>query len=75
MERDVVHFFGILSPGKQSRRKAAEAPAKTNFFCGLPDIAFGSVPMSRLEQDACYLNGKAPQPELRDDVREDQNQK
>lgn len=68
----MVHFFGILNPGKQTRRPSIEAPAKANFFGGLPDIALGAVPMSRLEQDACYLNGKAPQPEYRDDLADEQ---
>ncbi|WP_131798290.1 hypothetical protein [Devosia elaeis] len=59
----MVHFFGIFGPGRQARsRAAAEAPAKASFFGGLPDAAQGAVPLSRAEQDACYLNGKAPEP-------------
>lgn len=58
----MVHFFGILSPGKLERREQDEAPAKANFFGGLPDAALGAVPLTRAEQDACYLQGKAPEP-------------
>lgn len=58
----MVHFFGILNPGRLLRREDQEAPAKANFFGGLPDPALGAVPMSRAEQDACYLAGKAPEP-------------
>lgn len=58
----MMHFFGILSPGKLVRRKQHEAPAKANFFGGWPDVAHGAVPMSRAEQDACFLAGKAPEP-------------
>jgi len=61
----MVHFFGILGPGRLRRNEADEAPAKANFFGGLPDVAQGAVPMSRAEQDACYLAGKAPEPEPR----------
>ena len=66
LEDDMVHFFGILHPGQQDRHTSGEAPAKTSFFGGLPDAAFGAVPMSRVEQDACYLNGKAQEPAVRD---------
>jgi hypothetical protein len=59
----MVHFFGILNPGKLKRRDAEEAPAKASFFGGMPDATLGAVPMSRLEQDACYLNGKSPEPD------------
>ena len=59
----MVSFLGIFGPGILPRRAAAEAPQKANFFGGMPDLAWGAVPMSRLEQDACYLNGKAPEPE------------
>jgi len=58
----MVHFFGIFDLGKLPRRGAPEAPAKASFFGGQPDIAWGAVPLSRAEQDACYLNGKAPEP-------------
>ncbi len=58
----MVSFFGILSPGKFRRTVSNEAPAKANFFGGLPDVALGAVPLSRAEQDACYLNGKSPEP-------------
>ncbi|QQR40109.1 hypothetical protein [Devosia rhizoryzae] len=64
----MVFFFGILDPGKQHGQRAEEAPAKVPFFGGLPDLAQGAVPMTRLEQEACYLNGKAPEPEGRQDV-------
>lgn len=58
----MVSFFGILTPGKLARRTADDAPTKANFFGGLPDVALGAVPLSRAEQDACYLYGKAPEP-------------
>jgi hypothetical protein len=63
----MVHFFGILHPGEKHRHRSDEAPTKASFFGGLPDAAFGAVPMSRLEQDACYLSGKAPEPAVRGD--------
>ncbi|MET3927956.1 hypothetical protein [Devosia sp. 2618] len=56
----MVHFFGILSPRFEKPVAASEAPHKRSFFGGLPDAAFGSVPMSRAEQDACYLSGAVP---------------
>lgn len=59
----MVHFFGIFGPGKLARRAEDEAPAKANFFGGVPDAAIFSVPMSRAEQDACFLYGKTPEPE------------
>ncbi len=60
----MVSFFGILTPGTFRRVATDEAPAKANFFGGLPDAAQGAVPLTRAEQDACYLNGKAPEPVL-----------
>jgi hypothetical protein len=57
----MVYFFGILDPGKREQRRSDEAPAKSDFF-GLPDAALGAVPMSRLEQEAAFLSGKAPEP-------------
>ncbi len=65
----MVSFFGILTPGTLRRTSAEEAPAKANFFGGLPDAAQGAVPLSRAEQDACYLNGKAPEPETQPEPR------
>ena len=59
----MVHFLGIFGPDHFQRRKGAEAPDKANFFGGLPDVALGAVPMSRAEQDACFLAGKAPAPD------------
>ncbi|SMQ85366.1 hypothetical protein SAMN06295905_2643 [Devosia lucknowensis] len=59
----MVHFFGILTPGPLKRQAADEAPHKANFFGGIPDIAAGAVPMTRAEQDACYLGGKGPEPD------------
>jgi hypothetical protein len=56
----MLHVFGILGPGRQRRAASAESPHKANFFGGLPDAAAGAVPMSRAEQDALYLGGKAP---------------
>ena len=58
----MVHFLGIFSPGHFRRHQSQEAPRKANFFGGLPDAAQGAVPMSRAEQDACYLAGKADEP-------------
>lgn len=60
----MVHFFGILSPDFGKRTAAPDAPNKAGFFGSLPDFALGAVPMSRAEQDACYLAGKAPEPEV-----------
>lgn len=59
----MVHFFGILSPDFGKRTEAPDAPGKTEFFGGVPDFSFGAVPLSRAEQDACYLAGKGPEPE------------
>ncbi len=67
----MVSFFGILTPGKLARSAGDEAPAKVNFFGGLPDPAQGAVPLTRAEQDACYLNGKAPEPAPGSDPRRD----
>ena len=58
----MVHFFGIFGPGALERNPSAEAPRKANFFGGMVDAALGAVPLSRAEQDACYLGGKAPEP-------------
>ncbi len=60
----MVHFFGIFGPGKLARRAEDEAPAKANFFGGVPEAAVFSVPMSRAEQEACFLQGKAPEPDV-----------
>lgn len=59
----MVNFLGILSPGTLRRWPAAEAPRKASFFGGMPDPAWGAVPMSRAEQDTQYLAGKAPEPD------------
>lgn len=66
----MVSFFGILTPGPLRRVSTDEAPAKANFFGGLPDAAQGAVPLTRAEQDACYLNGKAPEPHVQADLHE-----
>lgn len=58
----MVHFFGILSPDFGKRVAAADAPHKAGFFGGMPDSAFGAIPMSRAEQDACFLSGRLPEP-------------
>ncbi|MBJ3786943.1 hypothetical protein [Devosia sediminis] len=58
----MVHFLGIFGPDRFARSSGQEAPNKANFFGGLPDAAMGAVPMTRAEQDACYLSGKAPLP-------------
>ncbi|MCR6636272.1 hypothetical protein [Devosia sp.] len=60
----MVHFFGIFSPGPMARNSAEEAPAKANFFGGLP-ARTDEAALSPLEQDAIYLAGKAPEPEPR----------
>ncbi|WP_056310489.1 hypothetical protein [Devosia sp. Root685] len=66
----MVHFFGIFSPGPLVRNSAEEAPAKANFFGGLPERTDAAA-LSPLEEDAIYLAGKAPEPEPRSfwDVR------
>ena len=68
----MVHFFGIFGPGLLVRNETDEAPAKANFFGGLPEGLADDVP-SRLELEADYLAGKAPEPAPRDfgDVRFD----
>lgn len=60
----MVHFFGIFGPGPLARTNAEEAPAKANFFGGLPHRSVEEA-LSPLEQDAIYLAGKAPEPEPR----------
>jgi len=59
----MVHFFGIFDLGRLPRHTAPEAAAKASFFGGLPDAAWGAVPLSRAEQDACHRAGKSPEPE------------
>lgn len=66
----MVHFFGILNPGFGKRESAPDAPHKTEFFGGVPDFSPGAVPLTRAEQDACYLAGKAPEPAA-DDIAAD----
>lgn len=61
----MVHFFGIFGPGQLARSNADEAPAKANFFGGLPGKASEDA-YSRLEHEASYLAGKAPEPEPSD---------
>lgn len=56
----MVHFFGILHPGSLERRPTAEAPAKASFFGG----AVGDEALTRLEWEAGYLSGKAPEPDI-----------
>ena len=58
----MVHFFGILSPAFGKRHATDDAPGKAGFFGGVPDMSLGAVPLSRAEQDACYLAGKGPEP-------------
>jgi hypothetical protein len=64
----MVHFFGILKPGSGTPATTAEAPGKTNFFGGVSDFSFGAIPMSRAEQDMCFLTERCPEPaeDLRD---------
>lgn len=60
----MVNFFGIFDPGRFKRRAVDEAPAKANFFGSAgPELAWGLVPLSRAEVEACYLSGKAPEPD------------
>lgn len=59
----MVHFFGIFGPGPLARSHTEEAPAKANFFGGRPGRS-EDIP-SRIEQEASYLSGKAPEPEAR----------
>jgi hypothetical protein len=64
----MVHFFGILSPISSKRSEVETTPpGKVSFFGGVTDFAFGSVPMSRAEQDACFLAERWPEPA--EDVR------
>lgn len=68
----MVNFFGIFDPGRFNRRPADEAPAKANFFGGAgPELAWGLVPFSRAEIEACYLAGKAPEPDEISSLRKD----
>ena len=60
----MVHFFGILGPDFGQRAAAGDAPSKVRFFGGSADSAFTASPMSRAEQDACYLAGKGPEPDI-----------
>lgn len=62
----MLHIFGIFAPDFGKRGAEEEAPNKAVFFGGSPDTAFGAVPLSRAEQDACYLNGKAVEPDTFD---------
>lgn len=66
----MVYFFGVFGPGRLTRAPAVEAQNKANFFGGLPDAAHGAVPLSRAEQDACYLADKAPEPDYRDTIHD-----
>ena len=59
----MVHFFGILSPGLGKAVPASEAPHKTGFFGDLAGAEQGAFSLSRAEQDAFYLAGKAAEPE------------
>lgn len=66
----MVHLFGILNPGRPARNEIDEAPARARVFTGLPDAALGAVPLSRAEQDACFLDGSGA--ELEDAARSPQ---
>ncbi len=55
----MVFFLGIFSPDFGKREASEEAPHKVAFFSAVPDVAMGAVPLSRAEQDACYLAGKS----------------
>lgn len=55
----MVYFLGVFSPGFGKREPADEAPGKTAFFGAMADAAPIEVPLSRAEQDACYLGGKS----------------
>lgn len=59
----MLHLFGILQPQTGPERPSPEAPRKKSFF-GLP--VDPAVIVSAAEQDALYLAGKQPEPEVRD---------
>ena len=57
----MVQLFEILGLGRFKRRETNDIP---NFFGGTgPELAWGMVPLSRAEVEACYLAGKAPEPD------------
>ncbi|SFV28027.1 hypothetical protein SAMN05216456_0418 [Devosia crocina] len=62
----MVHFFGILNPGRFRRAPAAEAPSKAHFFGGAGHQELTADPAGRAEQELCFLYGMAPEPEDRD---------
>ena len=53
----MVRFIEFLT-----RQHGADG-REPRYFAGVPDAAFGGVPMSRAEQDAAYLQGIGPQRE------------
>ena len=59
----MLHLFGILQPQTGPERPSPEAPRKKSFF-GLQVDPAVTVPAA--EQDALYLAGKQPEPEMRD---------
>jgi hypothetical protein len=56
-------LFGILHPQTGPEGQSVEAPRKKSFFGRAVDLAV-IVPIA--EQDALYLAGKQPEPEVRD---------
>lgn len=59
----MVGLLTLLGFRPAERTRDDEKVRNGETFSGVPDSAFGAVPMSRLEQDACYLMGTAPEPE------------
>jgi hypothetical protein len=49
-------------PGFGKRAMTDDAPRKANFLAEVPDVSHGSEPMSRAEQDACFLAERWPEP-------------
>ena len=64
----MLPVFGILQPQTGSERPSPEAPRKKSFF-GVPVDPGVIVPT--VEQDALYLAGKQPEPEMRDPTFQD----
>jgi hypothetical protein len=56
----MIHFFGILDPGRRRRVATAEAPNKTSMF-SLDDADRRDAMLSPAEQDALILAGKLPE--------------
>jgi hypothetical protein len=59
----MISFFGVLGPSSGPAVARQEAPLKRSFFGAPVDAAV--VPPA-MEEDACYLSGKRPEPPERD---------